>query len=185
MSDSNIIKKEYRPKNIKSPLLGFAFIFLIYVGFRMIFTGYSQLSFQKYIAISTLMFSGICVSIYLLYATFVHCLYIETTAGEISGKNILKIKRGSLKFQEINNIRITERIRVIFLKDIKGKKLTIFFHPEFIPLLKEILEKADNLEKIDINYDYFIKINAFSEISQIKPVLDRRLAEIRNKIKSV
>lgn len=185
MTDIYLIKNEYRPKNVKSPLLGLVLLLIIIVGIKVITTGYTQTSFERYLYSSILMFSGICVSSYLLYANYAHSIYLATTDTRITGKNILKIERNTLKFKEISFVRITKNIRVIFLKDKTGNKLSIIFHPEFIPFLKEILEKADNLDKIDINYKYFSKINAFSEISQIKPVLDRRLAEIKDKNENI
>jgi len=108
MADNNVIKK-YSPKDIRSPFLGVVFLLIIYVGIKIIFTGYSQLPLEKYLAFSIGMFSGICVSIYLLYANFMHCLYIETSGIYVSGMNRLKVKRGTLKFKEINVIRITFR----------------------------------------------------------------------------
>jgi len=184
MSEKNIIKY-YKPAGIKSPWLSFVFIISIFGGFYIIFKGYRVFSLSKFIAVSILMIAGIYACLKFLFLTYVNCVYVETTDVKISGMNKFKLNRGNLIFNEIKDIWITKGVFSIILKDIKDKKLRLTFHPEFIPLLKEILEKADNLEKIDINYDYFVKINAFSDISQIKPVFDRRLIKIRNKIKSV
>lgn len=180
MLDNSKIKT-YMPKNVKSPILGLVYILIIYGGCKILLYDYSKNQLAENIFFSTMIIGGIVVSIYLLYADFSHSSKLIITDNNISGENKYKIKRNILKFKEISFIRITKNIRVIFLKDKTGNKLSIIFHPEFIPLLKEVLDKSDNLDKIDINYKYFSKINAFSEISQIKPVLDKRLAEIKDK----
>lgn len=173
MLENNEIKR-YRPKDIRSPFLGLILVAIIIAGIKIIFTGYSQVSLQKYLILSIMMFCGICVASYLLYANFVHCIYVETTDDKITGKNLLKIKRGTWKFNEIKEIWITKKsVHIIFLKDLNGKRLSIHFRKEFFPLLNEILEKAVNCEKVDIKYDYFSKQRLFSDISQVKANLDK------------
>ncbi len=185
MTETSKINK-YRPKDIRSPYVGFPILFfVIWFSTKFITQAYSEVPIHIYITFSIIFIIAFFFSTYLVFANIVHCLYIESTDNEITGKNIFKIKRGSLKYSEINEIIITKGVFIICLKDIHGKKLTIIFRKEFIPLLNEIFGKAENCEKININYDYFIKRKVYSEISQIKPILDRRLAEIKDKSKSL
>jgi len=179
MSEQNK-PKLYKPEDIRSPWLTIFLIILIIAGFYTIFTGYWQVPFKDYLFFFLLSVAGIFWCSLLIYYNYANCIYVETTDDEITGKNKYKMKKEVIKFSEIKEMWITKVIFVIHLKDIHGKKLGILFRDEFIPLLGEVLEKSENCTRIDLNYDYFIKQN-YPQLSDIKPLLDKRLAEIKER----
>ena len=185
-SDENKPKR-YQPEDIRSPWATIILIASIIGGFYIIITGYWywQMPFKKYLFASLLMALGIYSCSQLIYYHLLNCTYVETTEEEITGKNLYKMKKNVLKFNEIKEMWITKRVIVIHLKDIHGNRLGILFNDEFIPVLKEILEKSENCTRIDFNYEYFIKHKVYRQISEIKPILDKRLAEIKDREMSI
>jgi len=89
-----------------------------------------------------------------------------------------------MKFSEIKEIWITQNKPKIYLKDINDKKFGILFKDEFVPLLQVLLVKAENCTKIDFNYNYIMRNKLSKRLPEIKPLLDKRLAEIKEKAKS-
>ena len=175
--------KLYRPKDIRSPWATIILVIVIICGFDIILRGYWQLPFKDYLFHSLTMAGAIYFCSLLIYYNYAYCLYVEITEDEISGKSKYKMKRGVIKFNEIKEMWITKRIFVIHLKDINGNRLGILFRDEFIPLLKVLLEKSENCTKIDFNYDCFLKKKVYKQWPEIKPLLDKRLAEIEERDK--
>ena len=183
MSEQNK-PKHYQPKDIRSPWITIYLLFLIFVGFNIIFRGYWHMPFKDYLILSLFMAAGICFCSFLICGHCLYCTYVETTDEEITGKTLYKFNKNALKFNEIKEIGMTKGVFIIRLKDIHGNKLGILFRSEaFVPLLIEILEKSINCTKIDIDYNYYMK-HKVHELSEIKPFLDKRLAEIKEKAKS-
>jgi len=176
--------KRYQPEDIRSPWATIILIAVIISSFYII-AGYEQIPSQNYPFAFLLSVGAIYFCSLLIYYHLLNCTYVETTEEEITGKNLYKMKKNVLKFNEIKEMWITKRIFVIHLKDIHGNRLGILFHDEFIPLLKEILEKSENCTRIDFNYDYFMKHKVYRQISEIKPILDKRLAEIKDREMSI
>jgi len=173
--------KLYKPEDIRSPWLTIFLIYLIITGFYVIFKGYWELPFKDYVFFFLLSIAVIYWCSLLIYYNYAYCLYVEITEDEITGKSKYKMKKEVIKFNEIKEIWITKRIIVIHLKDIHGKRLGIAFRDEFIPVLQELLEKSENCTRIDFNYDYIMKHKLASQLPAIKPLLDKRLAEIKIK----
>jgi len=173
--------KLYKPeKKVPSLLITLLLINIIGGGFY-VFAGYDQMPFKRYLFLSSMMILGIYSSLHIIYNNISYCIYVETTEEEIAGKNWYKMKKNVIKFNEIKEMWITKWTYVLHLKDIHGKKLGILFRYEFVLLLKEILEKSENCTKIDIDYDYFMKQKLYKRyFPEIKPLLDRRLAESGN-----
>ena len=180
MSEQNK-PKLYKPEDIRSPWATIILIIAIICGFYYIFTGYWQVPFKTYVFGSLFLATGIFWCSLLIYYHYSYCTYVETTYNEITGKNLYKMNKEIIKFNEIKEMWITKRILIIHLKDIHGKKLGIAFREEMIPLLEEILEKSENCTRIDFIYDYIMKHFRFSQFPEIKPLLDKRLAEIKDR----
>jgi len=166
MPDNPILKK-FQPEDIRSPYWGFPILgAAIYVSVLFVLTGYKYKPLEEYVLFSIVLSIGAFSCSYLIYANIKHSLYVETTDSEISVKNKLKIKRGSLEFNKIKELWITKRIYIIYLKDIHDKTITIVLRDEFVPLLDEVLEKSVNLERVDIDFKYFSK--KFKGIEELK-----------------
>ena len=173
--------KLYRPRDIRTLVTTPVFVVGIITWISIIFTGYWQVSLTKYIIISLVGVGSIYFLSKLLYYSYANCLYVETTEDEISGKNSYKMKRGVIKFNEIKEMWITKGYIILYIKDIHGNKLGISFNKEMVPLLKEILEKSENCIRIDCKYGYVMKHMKYEQLPEIKPLLDKRLAEIKEK----
>ncbi len=162
--------KTYKPDDIRSPYIILPILFFVmWMGVKIIFTGYNQVSFSKYMFFVILFGSAILFFSFLIYASVINSIYIDTTDKEIIGWNVYKIKRGSLKFPEIALIKVkSKNVLDLILQDVNSKKLSISFSKEFVPLLDEILEKSVNCQRIEIDFDYFIKNRRHPGIEVVK-----------------
>ena len=177
--------KLYKPKDIRAGWVAtIYFVFLIIFCFNVIFRSYWHIPLEKYIPASLVCVAGIFWFSLMIYYPYAYCIYVETTEDKITGKNVYKMKKNVLKFNEIKEIWLTKRIIIIHLKDIHGNKFGMAFREEFIPVLKELLEKSVNCTRIDFNYDYIMKKGLSQRLPEIKPLLDKRLAEIKEKEQS-
>jgi len=173
--------KLYRPKDIRTIIPPIVFIICIITCFSFIFTAYWQIPLKAYIFVSLFAVYSIYFLSKLFYYSYTNCLYVETTEEDISGKNMYKMKRGIIKFNEIKEIWITKGYIILYIKDIHGKIIGISFGEEMVHLLWEILEKSENCIRIDCKYDYVMKHMKYKQLPEIKPLLDKRLVEIKEK----
>jgi len=182
MSDEKKLKL-YKPEDIRSPWLTIILVAIIISSFYVILTGYLYWHMPVWDYLFFFLVYAGCIYFFsqLIYYHLSNCTYVETTEDEITGKNWYKMKKNVLKFNEIKEMWITKRTIVIHLKDIHGNRLGILFVEEFVPLLKEILEKSVNCTRIDFIYDYIMKHMKYRQLPDIKPLLDKRLAEIKDR----
>ncbi len=134
------------------------FLYLLWVGIYFIFDGirsegWEVLALKDYNLFKTLFFfSGVSFILFLFYGNLFYCSHGIITKNTVIGLNGYKIKRGELRFDEIEEIRLISKVwSVILVRDIKGKKLklTTSIQPaeDFI---NEIIKRSINSKKIDL-----------------------------------
>lgn len=168
MNNKSDIK--YRPDNIRSPYVIYLFLIpCIWVGLKFITSGYKEVPCVTYIFVSLIFIVFIIFYSYIIYKNISNCIYLNTNDREIIGWNVFKRNRSKLIFSDIISLRVkTSLAWEIILTDTCKRVLTINFNSAFVPLLDEILDKAVNCKKIDIDFAYLIKTGSYKGIESIR-----------------